>query len=101
MELTSDALQDTWIRLERASSIGPVLSPRPYILRVAYNIALKRLRRERDMVTLEEAREALDFVDAAPDPATVTEAREYNLTAQAGGRGAHAAPAGYPVRGAA
>ena len=48
-ELASDALQDTWIRLERASSIGPVLSPRPYILRVAYNIALKRLRRERDM----------------------------------------------------
>jgi RNA polymerase sigma-70 factor (ECF subfamily) len=74
-ELASDALQDTWIRLERASSIGPVLSPRPYILRVAYNIALKRLRRERDMVTLEEAREALDFVDAAPDPAKVTEAR--------------------------
>jgi RNA polymerase sigma-70 factor (ECF subfamily) len=75
VELASDALQDTWIRLERASSIGPVLSPRPYILRVAYNIALKRLRRERDMVTLEEAREALDFVDAAPDPAKVTEAR--------------------------
>src|SRR5215470_19279314 len=75
VELASDALQDTWIRLERASSIGPVLSPRPYILRVAYNIALKRLRRERDMLTLEEAREALDFVDAAPDPAKVTEAR--------------------------
>jgi RNA polymerase sigma-70 factor, ECF subfamily len=74
-ELASDALQDTWIRLERASSIGPVLRPRPYILRVAHNIALKRLRRERDMVTLEEAREALDFVDAAPDPAKVTEAR--------------------------
>jgi RNA polymerase sigma-70 factor, ECF subfamily len=75
VELASDALQDAWIRLERASSIGPVLSPRPYILRIAYNIALKRLRRERDMVTLEEAREALDFVDATPDPAKVTEAR--------------------------
>ena len=74
-ELAGDALQDAWIRLERASSIGPVLSPRPYILRIAYNIALKRLRRERDMVTLEEAREALDLVDAAPDPAKVTEAR--------------------------
>ena len=84
VELASDALQDTWIRLERASSIGPVLSPRPYILRVAYNIALKRLRRERDMVTLEEAREALDFVDAAPDPAKVTEARaELSLLRQA------------------
>lgn len=83
-ELAGDALQDTWIRLERASPIGPVLSPRPYLLRVAYNIALKRLRRERDMVTLEEAREALDLVDAAPDPAKVTEARaELTLLRQA------------------
>ena len=75
-ELAGDALQDTWLRLEHAIPLGPVLRPKPYILRIAYNIALKRLRGERTMVTLEEVREELRLVDEAPTPAQVTEGRE-------------------------
>lgn len=74
-ELAGDALQDVWLRLEHATSIGPVLRPRPYLLRIAYNIALKRLRGEREMVTLDDAREALILVDDAPGPAQITESR--------------------------
>lgn len=74
-ELAGDALQDTWIRLERMSAVGTVERPRPYILRMAYNAALKRLRGERDMVTLEEVRAELHLVDDAPTPAQAAEAR--------------------------
>lgn len=75
-ELAGDALQDAWLRLEHARPIGQVLRPKPYILRIAYNIALKRLRRERTMVTLEEVREELSLVDDAPLATQATESRE-------------------------
>lgn len=75
-ELAGDALHDTWLRLEHAMPIGPVLRPEPYILRIAYNIALKRLRGERDMMTLDEVRQELSLVDEAPTVAQAMEARE-------------------------
>jgi RNA polymerase sigma-70 factor (ECF subfamily) len=75
-ELAGDALQDAWLRLEHAIPIGPVLRPKPYILRIAYNIALKRLSGERAMVTLEEVRDELSLVDEAPTPTQVMETRE-------------------------
>lgn len=74
-ELASDALHDAWLRLEHAAPIGPVVRPRPYILRIAYNIALKRLRGRADMVTLDEVREELNLVDEAPTPVQAMEAR--------------------------
>jgi RNA polymerase sigma-70 factor, ECF subfamily len=84
VELAGDALHDAWLRLEDATPIGPVVRPRPYILRIAYNIALKRLHGQRDMVTLDEIREELNFVDDAPTPAQVMEARaEFDLLSQA------------------
>lgn len=58
-ELASDVLQDTWVRLEQATSIGPVERPRPYLLRMAHNIALKRLKAEPKTITLDGARVAL------------------------------------------
>jgi RNA polymerase sigma-70 factor (ECF subfamily) len=84
VELAGDALQEAWLRLENAVQIGPVLRPQPYILRMAYNIALKRLQGERETVTLEEVREELNLVDDAPSPAQVAEARaELTLLLQA------------------
>jgi len=74
-ELASDVLQDTWVRLEQATSIGPVERPRPYLLRIAYNIALKRLKAVSKTVTLDDARAALGLADDAPDPAQIVEAR--------------------------
>ncbi|MEW6438307.1 MAG: sigma-70 family RNA polymerase sigma factor [Pseudomonadota bacterium] len=70
-----DALQDTWLRLQAAKPPGPVKRPYPYLLRIAYNMALKRARGERGSVTLEEARDALNLVDDAPDPERAAEAR--------------------------
>lgn len=74
-ELAGDALHDAWLRLEATAPIGPVHRPRPYILRIAYNIALKRLIGQRATVTLDAAREALDLRDDSPDPAATLEAR--------------------------
>jgi RNA polymerase sigma-70 factor, ECF subfamily len=71
----SEALQDTWLRLDQASLRGPVERPYPYLLRIAYNLALKRRQRERETVTLDDARAALHLVDDAPHPARVAEAR--------------------------
>jgi RNA polymerase sigma factor (sigma-70 family) len=71
----SDALQDTWLRLQQAKPAGPVERPYPYLLRIAYNMALKRARRERGSVTLEDAREALNLIDDTPDPERAAEAR--------------------------
>lgn len=74
-ELAADVLQDTWLRLERAAPAGPVRQPKSYLLRIAYNIALKRRQAEHETVTLDDARTALDLSDDAPDPASVVEWR--------------------------
>jgi RNA polymerase sigma-70 factor (ECF subfamily) len=75
VDRASDALQDTWLRLEGAAQIGAIHRPRPYLLRIAYNIALKRRQTERETATLDDARAALTLVDEAPDPERVVEAR--------------------------
>jgi RNA polymerase sigma-70 factor (ECF subfamily) len=74
-ELASDVLQDTWVRLEHATSIGPVERPRPYLLRMAHNLALKRLKAQPKTVTLDDARVALGLTDASPGPLQIAEAR--------------------------
>jgi RNA polymerase sigma-70 factor, ECF subfamily len=75
VERASDALQDTWLRLEGMAQIGAVQRPHPYLLRIAYNIALKRQLAERETVTLEDARAALNLVDETPDPERVVGAK--------------------------
>lgn len=75
VERASDALQETWLRLEGAAPIGDVRRPEPYLLRIAYNIALKIRKAERETVTLDDARAALDLVDVAPDSERVAEAK--------------------------
>jgi RNA polymerase sigma-70 factor, ECF subfamily len=46
VEQAEDALQDTFLRLERGGEIGEVKSPRGYLLRMALNIAAERRRGE-------------------------------------------------------
>jgi RNA polymerase sigma-70 factor, ECF subfamily len=74
-ELASDALQDTWLRLERLTPIEPIQQPKPYLLRIAYNIALKRLRGERELVTLDDAEAAIGLASDAPSAAQIAEGR--------------------------
>lgn len=75
VDRANDALQDTWLRLERAIPQQPIDRPFVYLLRIAYNIAVKNRRSERRTVMLEDALAALNFVDDAPDPERVAEAR--------------------------
>jgi RNA polymerase sigma-70 factor (ECF subfamily) len=74
-EQAREALQETWLRLAGIDRIGTVHRPRPYLLRIAYNIALKRRRSNRETVTLDDARSALDLIDDAPDPERTAQAR--------------------------
>jgi RNA polymerase sigma-70 factor (ECF subfamily) len=74
-ELAGDALQETWVQLESCEPAQPVRYPQSYLFRIAYNIGLKRLHRERKTVSVEDTRLALDLVDYAPDPAAVAEGR--------------------------
>ncbi len=74
-ELASEALQDTWLRLDDVKLTAPVAQPRPYLLRVAYHLALKRLRRQRRTVSLDDATAALDLVDDGPSAEHVVASR--------------------------
>ena len=70
-ERAAEALQDTWLRLQEATTPETVHRPRSYLLSMARNIALKRQQAERETVTLDDARAALSLVDDAPDPERV------------------------------
>jgi RNA polymerase sigma-70 factor (ECF subfamily) len=74
-DLAGDVLQETYLKLAEAVTVKPVRSPKLYLLRIALNIALKRLRRDNRFVTLSDAKAALGIADGAPDPAQATEAR--------------------------
>ena len=43
-DMASDALQDTWLRLEGKDELGPVDSPGAYLLRMAVNVAVDQQR---------------------------------------------------------
>lgn len=74
-ELAGDALQDTWLRLERGPQIGPVRDPFAYLIRIASNLASNSRtlgqRRARLLDTYGEFSE----VDETPDPERVAAAR--------------------------
>jgi RNA polymerase sigma-70 factor, ECF subfamily len=74
-EFAGEALQETYLRIEHAPEIGPVRSPRAYLLRVASNIAIDHRRAETRRLTDGEVDSLLEIADEAPDPARSTEAR--------------------------
>jgi RNA polymerase sigma-70 factor (ECF subfamily) len=74
-DLASEALQDTFLRLECAGEIGPVSSPRAYLLRIALNIATNRRISENRRLTVPESEALLEMPDESPDPARTAEAR--------------------------
>ncbi|HEY4078723.1 MAG TPA: RNA polymerase sigma factor [Rhizomicrobium sp.] len=74
-ELAQEALQETYLRLERDIEIGPVRNPKGYLLRMAMNIASNRRKAEKWFLTGEETDLLLTFADEAPDPARAAEAR--------------------------
>jgi RNA polymerase sigma-70 factor (ECF subfamily) len=74
-DLAGDAIQDTWLRLQRAEAVGAVRSPANYLFRVALNIARDRARADRRYLTAVEIEKLLDLADEAPGQESVAESR--------------------------
>lgn len=74
-EAADEALQETYLRLEKASVLSPVRHPLRYLYQIALNIAADRRRAETRRMTATEVDALLDLADEAPDPAQVAEAR--------------------------
>ncbi|NVO17999.1 MAG: RNA polymerase sigma factor [Rhodoplanes sp.] len=75
IELAREALQDTFLRLERIADVGQMRSPKAYLLRIALNIAIDRRRAESRHLTAAEVDSLLSLPDESPDPCRTLEAR--------------------------
>jgi len=79
-DLASEALNETYLRLDGMRELGPVRSPKAYLFRIALNIAADRRRAEKRRLTSDEVDALLDIPDDRPDAARVIEDRsEVNL----------------------
>ncbi|MEW6438343.1 MAG: sigma-70 family RNA polymerase sigma factor [Pseudomonadota bacterium] len=74
-ELAGDALQDTWLRLERGGDLAQVRSPDTYLFRTAVNIARDNVRSDNRLVRTTDAHTLLGVVDETPDAARTVESR--------------------------
>lgn len=74
-DLAEEAVQETYLRLERAAEIGPVKNPKSYLYRIALNIAADKRRAENRRLTRSEADLLLALPDDAPSPDREVEAR--------------------------
>ncbi len=74
-DAATEALHDAYLRLERSAEIGPVASPRAYLLRMAANLASNRRRADRRLLTAVEVSALVDLPDREPDPERTAQAR--------------------------
>ncbi|KQT03018.1 MULTISPECIES: RNA polymerase sigma factor [unclassified Bradyrhizobium] len=74
-DLASEALNETYLRLEGMRELGQVRSPKAYLFRIALNIAADRRRAEKRRLTSVEVDALLDIPDDQPDAARVIEDR--------------------------
>jgi RNA polymerase sigma-70 factor (ECF subfamily) len=74
-ELANDALQETFLRLHREAELPTVERPRPYLLRMAARIAVRKLRGEKQTISLDDAKAAFGVADEAADSYRILAAR--------------------------
>jgi len=76
-DLAGDALQDTWVRLETHQEVPEQIQhPLSYLMRMATNSALDKIRSERRFLSGEEVEQIFDnLCDPAPGPERTIEAR--------------------------
>ncbi len=74
-DLASEALQDTWLRLQGDQTAMVVHSPEAYLFRTAVNAANDRRRSEARRLTRAEVVSLLTVPDEAPGPDRVLAAR--------------------------
>lgn len=70
-----DALQETWVRLETMTEVGPVANPDAYLMRIATNVAIDQHRREQRHLHEEEVDELFEKPDELADPERILAAR--------------------------
>jgi RNA polymerase sigma-70 factor (ECF subfamily) len=75
-ELASEALHETFLRVERVTETAPVRSPRDFLFRIALNVATDRRRVEKRYLSAETVHEFLEIPDEAPDAASILEGRQ-------------------------
>jgi RNA polymerase sigma-70 factor (ECF subfamily) len=75
-DLASEALQDTWLRLQGEQIAMVVHSPEAYLFRTAVNAANDRRRAEARRLTRAEVASLLTVPDDAPEPDRVLTARQ-------------------------
>ncbi len=75
IDLASDALQDTWLRLSFGKPATDVYNPGNYLFRAAMNAALDNKRSEKRHLTAVEIDGLIELPDEMPDPARVMEGR--------------------------
>jgi RNA polymerase sigma factor (sigma-70 family) len=75
VDLASEALQETWLRLSRLDAGTEVKSPRSYLFRTVLNVAFDQRQSEKRHLTALEVESLLDLADDMPDPLRITQAR--------------------------
>lgn len=70
-----DALQDTYLRLGGAETVGELRNPAAYLFRAAFNIAMNRFRAENRYLGAGDVEALLHIADDAPDALRVIEGR--------------------------
>jgi RNA polymerase sigma-70 factor (ECF subfamily) len=74
-DLANEALQDTYIRLQRTEILDEIRSPRSYLFRMAINIARNRNRAEARHLAAADIETLINIPDDAPGPQRAVEAR--------------------------
>lgn len=74
-EHASDALHDTWLRLESRDEISGVHDIGAYVMRMAVNIAIDQHRSQGRLLEADDIDELLGLPDPAPGPEQTTLAR--------------------------
>lgn len=82
-DLAGDALQETWLRLQRDEAEHVVRNPKAYLTRMAVNISIDALRRQSHVLSMEEIESLMEMApDSAPGPAEIADDRSQLLALQ-------------------
>lgn len=75
VDLASDALQETWLRLDSRDDLAPVKNPTAYVYRAALNTATNLRKANERRLTPIEIADLLQIPDSAPGPDVIAELR--------------------------
>jgi RNA polymerase sigma-70 factor, ECF subfamily len=76
VDVASDALQETFLRVERILNAGAIDRPDDYLFRIAMNVAIDRRRSEQRFLRVDEVHALLNVADDSPTAATIVEGRQ-------------------------